>query len=115
MCLYCYALFCCFVWQLAAETAMVIGWIMDIPFVLSANLHGGDLVANYPYDKSRDHGNDYAGTPDDATFRYCTDAFLSLDIRVFCKKEAFYKLFISNIYHLCFIVYMTVYAKILAK
>ena len=37
---------------------------------VSANMHGGDLVANYPYDESKtDNPTQYTPSPDDMTFR----------------------------------------------
>lgn len=49
----------------------MIEWIKSIPFVLSANLHGGALVANYPFDSSLNDGNAYpqaSYTPDNEVF-----------------------------------------------
>ncbi|KAB0393977.1 hypothetical protein E2I00_009421 [Balaenoptera physalus] len=61
--------------QVEPETQAVIQWIRSFNFVLSANLHGGAVVANYPYDKSLEHRvrgfrrTANTPTPDDTLFQ----------------------------------------------
>nr|XP_026695250.1 carboxypeptidase Z-like [Ciona intestinalis] len=66
------------------EIHAVIKWIKNYPFLLSAQLHGGELVANYPYDIRRISSGkwrwlsetpDYAACPDDALFRMLASTF----------------------------------------
>lgn len=59
--------------QVEPETLAIIKWMQNYNFVLSANLHGGAVVANYPFDKSRDPRirgrTTYSATADDKIFR----------------------------------------------
>ncbi|UMM38957.1 hypothetical protein L5515_016207 [Caenorhabditis briggsae] len=52
------------------ETIAVMNWTRQIPFVLSANLHGGTTLVNYPFDDypTRTRQAHYAPSPDNALF-----------------------------------------------
>lgn len=54
------------------ETEAAMKWIQEGSFVLSVNLHGGALVANYPFDDSPSGQDRYTQSPDDALFRHLT-------------------------------------------
>jgi carboxypeptidase D len=46
------------------ETAAVMGWVAERSIDLSANFHGGALVANYPWDNNEQGASVFSPTPD---------------------------------------------------
>ena len=50
-------------------------WSQNYTFVLSANLHGGSLVANYPFDNNPDDRQRDSPSADDAVFREVSLAY----------------------------------------
>uniref|UniRef100_U3JUJ6 Carboxypeptidase D n=1 Tax=Ficedula albicollis TaxID=59894 RepID=U3JUJ6_FICAL len=57
------------------ETRAVMAWLKSYPFVLSANLHGGSLVVNYPFDDDEQGIAIYSKSPDDAVFQQLALAY----------------------------------------
>lgn len=61
-----------------AEVQAVMGWLRRETFVLSANLHGGALVASYPYDNSNSGSeliNGASVSPDDDVFEHLAKVY----------------------------------------
>ncbi|KAF7490277.1 Carboxypeptidase -like protein [Sarcoptes scabiei] len=56
--------------EIQPETSMIMNWSRTHPFVLSLSLHGGALVANYPFDNNQENRKNYSKSPDDDVFRY---------------------------------------------
>lgn len=70
--------------------------MQDIPFVLSANLHGGELVVTYPFDCTRDWApQEDTPTADNAYFRWLASVYASTHLvmanpdRRICHYEDF--------------------------
>ncbi|CAG7825270.1 unnamed protein product [Allacma fusca] len=87
------------------ETEFVKQWISKIQFVLSGNLHGGALVASYPFDNTPNslfHSltSTASLTPDDDVFKHLATVYASNNKRMFqgrpCKGQSGFKNGITN-------------------
>ncbi|XP_004706949.2 carboxypeptidase D, partial [Echinops telfairi] len=68
------------------ETIAVMSWTKAYPFVLSANLHGGSLVVNYPYDDDEQGLATYSKSPDDAVFQQIALSYSKENFQMFQGK-----------------------------
>ncbi|XP_022093323.1 carboxypeptidase D-like isoform X2 [Acanthaster planci] len=76
---------------LEPETLALINWIERSPFVLSANLHGGSVVASYPFDDSaKHHSNVYSAAPDDDVFKMLARAYANNHLTMARKRPQCY-------------------------
>ncbi|KAK4383387.1 Carboxypeptidase SOL1, partial [Sesamum angolense] len=69
------------------ETKAIMKWLEDVDFTASASLHGGALVANYPWDGTEDTKKYYYGCPDDKTFRFLASVYSRSHYNMSLSKE----------------------------
>nr|AAG51831.1 putative carboxypeptidase; 8589-6746 [Arabidopsis thaliana] len=69
------------------ETKAIMTWLRDIRFTASATLHGGALVANFPWDGTEDKRKYYYACPDDETFRFLARIYSKSHRNMSLSKE----------------------------
>lgn len=69
------------------ETKAIMSWLKERQFTASASLHGGALVANYPWDGTEDKKRHYNTCPDDQTFRYMASLYSRSHSNMSLSKE----------------------------
>ncbi|XP_057490376.1 carboxypeptidase SOL1 isoform X2 [Actinidia eriantha] len=69
------------------ETKAIMSWLEDIHFTASASLHGGALVANYPWDGTQDKRKNYYACPDDDTFKFLANVYSRSHYNMSLSKE----------------------------
>ncbi|CAK9150206.1 unnamed protein product [Ilex paraguariensis] len=69
------------------ETKAIISWLREIRFTASASLHGGALVANYPWDGTENKQKNYYACPDDETFRFMASLYSRSHYNMSLSKE----------------------------
>ncbi|MCL7027511.1 hypothetical protein MKW94_003793, partial [Papaver nudicaule] len=69
------------------ETKAIMNWLKDIRFTASATLHGGALVANFPWDGSENQKKVYYACPDDSTFRHMASVYSRSHYNMSLSKE----------------------------
>ncbi|XP_044133101.1 carboxypeptidase M [Bufo gargarizans] len=67
--------------EIQPETQAVMDWIKSESFVLSANFHGGALVASYPYD------NSYTTSPDSDVLEYVANIYSMNNAQMFSSNS----------------------------
>lgn len=69
------------------ETRAIMKWLRGIRFTASASLHGGALVANYPWDGTEDKRRHYFASPDDEAFRFMASIYSRSHRNMSLSKE----------------------------
>lgn len=85
------------------ETKQMMAWILSEPFVLSANLHNGALVANFPFDDNAAQLTQESPSPDDAVFKHLAHTYSNVRFSLLCYQLFLSQLFFFNCFSIIFL------------